>query len=151
MSDKSTHAKNPRNNPDMRRFSAILNAKYQRENPAIQVLDHMRQQVTQTGKIMSDRAILVEALIALGEKMDDGWRPLELTSERTVSHQLAALVDKLASIVDGLDFSGTPSSHKAAVIAQLDTVKASIINTSNLMTGDSYRLDTVELDDWDNE
>lgn len=147
---------NPRDQAHMRRVQAVLNARYNnpqhperlREADAIAVLDWMRGRRRDDGQLFTDREIICEALIALGQKIDAGWEPEKFISEKVVSEQMAQLTERFRLLIDRLgemDFSAAPAAQAKAMRDEISEVQ-NIFSTSNLI-GKSFKSETSP-DDW---
>lgn len=83
--------------PNTLRIQAVLNRNYFRESPALEVYANLVKSPDWT-----DRKIITEALIALGEKLDSNWQAPDVPNEVTISHELVGMIHQLGSVVNML-------------------------------------------------
>lgn len=145
---------NPRGNPDMRRLQGVLNARYSDEQYAVTVLDWARAHTLKDGTPYPDRAIMNEALVALGKQhgvknANDAPR-LNAPDERGVNinllaselgARLEAILNRVLSSVQ-INNGDDWEQQREAIAKEVNTA----ISTANL-TGKSYEYDPSEEDE----
>lgn len=135
---------NPNGQPHMRRIQGVLNAKYVREAAAVEALDYVRQQVDgETNALFTDRVILAEALIALGEKVIKGYQIPSATDgivipEKALNTLAARLGQYIEDLMGNLQITGEWEQRRASVREDVHVAVNKAISTSNL-AGESYK------------
>jgi hypothetical protein len=140
---------NPNGQPHMRRLQGVLNGKYAREAAAVEALDWARHQVDpETKALFSDRVILSEALIALGEKAIKGYQLPSATDGVVIPEKaLTALTTRLGEYIEGLVSAMSAGGQispeawerrRAAFHEDVHMAVNEAISTSNL-AGESYK------------
>lgn len=82
--------------PNTIRIQAVLNRNYFRESPALEVYNNLIK------KDWTERKIITESLIALGEKLDTGWQVAEMPNEAKISSDLLMAFERLSDFVNML-------------------------------------------------
>jgi hypothetical protein len=140
---------NPNEQPHMRRLQGVLNAKYAREASAVEALDWARHQIDpETKALFTDRDILAEALIALGEKAIKGYRlPTRTDGVVIPEAALNTLTQRLGEYIEGLvstmstGVQITPEAwerRRASFHEDVHMAVNEAISTNNL-AGESYK------------
>jgi|GEM_PF-3043887 len=143
-----------------RRIQAVLNGNHVIERPAVNVLDWAKQQMDSTGKNLSDRIIIREALTALGEKWMEGFTPPEpvptvqpatfsdLSDLATFMEGIvSAAVNSIVSSLDGGNY--VKSADWAAKKGEMNGRVSDAVNeaiSTNHLSGESYRIDDDDED-----
>lgn len=81
--------------PNTVRIQIVLNRKYFREEPAVQVYDGLMRKPDWTA-----RKIVTEGLIALGEKLIDGFEVADVPNEVRISSELLLAFDRLSAFAN---------------------------------------------------
>lgn len=123
--------------PDTIRVQAVLNREYFREVDAVYVVENFCKDWT-------DRKMLTEALIALGEKMEMGWQPQEVPSTITINADVAEMLAQTKTLM------GMLSSMDINALRQVKgfdekAYKVATTGASKLISGDT-KFDDKE--DW---
>jgi hypothetical protein len=127
------------------RIQAVLNRQYFRESPALDVYDGL---LSQHNDLWTDRRIITEALIALGEKLDSGFKVAEVPDEVRVSSELILAFNKLTAFIDFI------SSMDLTQLRQVQGFDENVYNTlkaEGLKRGATRMLSddtTFESEDW---
>jgi hypothetical protein len=124
--------------PDTIRIQAVLNRQYFREADAVDVAEKL----TEDG--WTQRKLLTESLIALGEKLESGWEPQEVPSTITIGAQVAEMLahsKRLLAMLSGMDIEALRK------VQGFDEDAYNVANTgaSKLISGDT-KFDDKE--DW---
>lgn len=88
------------------RVQAVLNWKYFRETDALEVRRVLIEQTSnlsdEDDKKWTDRKLITEGLIALGEKKQRGWTAPDVPTEMTISANIVSMLAKMNSVIDML-------------------------------------------------
>lgn len=123
--------------PSTVRVQAVLNREYFQEADAIWVIENFCAD-------WSDRKMITEALIALGEKIGSGWQPHEVPSTITIKADVAAMLERLNAVIQMLANMDINALREVQGFDE-STYKAATTGASKLISGDT-RFDDKE--DW---
>jgi len=81
------------------RVQAVLNRKYYREGVALDTRDILQ---SEDATKWADRVLVTEGLIALREKLDNGWVMPDVPDEVTISANIVSMLGSLKQAIDML-------------------------------------------------
>lgn len=119
--------------PDTVRFQAVLNRQYFLEKDAILIAETLKEESPET---WTDRQLMTQAFIALGEKIDNGWQPQSVPSTITIGAEVAAMLAQMKGVIEMLASMDIESLRQVKGFNE-DTYKVATTGASKLISGDT--------------
>lgn len=123
--------------PNTIRIQAVLNRKYFHESDAVYVVENFCAG-------WEHRKLIVEALIALGEKLETGWQPQTVPSTITIGADVAAMLAQTKAAIEMLAKMDIGALRQVQGFDE-HVYKAATKGASKLISGDT-KFDSKE--DW---
>lgn len=134
----------PRNKklqPSTVRFQAVLNRDYFREIDAIRVAEVLKAEDPEN---WTDRKLIAEALIALGEKLESGWQAQDVPSTITINAHVAEMLAQAKTLMGMLSSMDINALRNVQGFDE-KAYKVATTGASKLISGDT-KFDDKE--DW---
>lgn len=137
---KEARGRKPLPAPNTKRFQAVLNRRYFREIDAINVAETLMEENAEKWTM---RYILTESLIALGEKLQDGWKPQAVPSTITIGADVARMLAQTQAAIEMLSKMDITALRQVQGFDE-QAYKIATTGASKLISGDTK----FEGDDW---
>jgi hypothetical protein len=127
--------------PDTIRFQAVLNRQYFQEKDAIYIAETLKREDPEK---WTDRHLITQGMIALGEKLDSGWHPQDVPSTITIGAEIAAMLSQMKGVIEMLANMDIEGLRQVKGFNE-NTYKTVTTGASKLISGDT-KFDDKE--DW---